>query len=99
MEVENPRKNLPKAARKAGKRLVFYYVGAAIALSLNLSANDPILKAAFQVPKVNYGGAFVLMLRRWGLQRLAQVVNGVGLIAAFGVANVYLYLAVTPGWV
>ena len=94
METENPRKNLPKAARKVGKRLVFYYVGAAIALSLNLSANDPILEAAFRDPNINYGGAFVLMLRRWGLQGLAQVVNGVALIAAFGVTNIFLYLAV-----
>jgi amino acid permease len=96
MEAENPRMNLPKAARKVGKRIVFYYVAAAIALSLNLSANDPILVAAFQDPDVKYGGAFVLMLRRWGLPRLAYVVNGVGLIAAFGVANVFLYVAVTP---
>lgn len=93
-EAENPRKNLPKAARKVGKRIVFYYVGAAIALSLNVSANDPILAAAFQDPNFNFGGAFVVMLRRWGLQRLAQVVNGAALIAAFGVANVFLYLAV-----
>lgn len=94
MEAENPRKNLPKAARKVGIRLIFYYVGAATALSLNLSANDPILEAAFQDPNINYGGAFVLVLRRWGQQSLAHVVNAVGLIAAFGVANVFLYLAV-----
>ena len=60
-EAENPRKNLPKVARKIGKRLIFYYVAAATALSLNLSANDPILGAAFRDPNINYGGAFVLM--------------------------------------
>lgn len=75
---------------------MFYYVAAATTLSLNLSANDPILGAAFRDPNINYGGAFVLMLRRWGLEKLSYVVNGVGLIAAFGVANVFLYLAVTP---
>ena len=61
-EAENPIKNLPKAARKVVKCFVFYYVGAATALSLNLSANDPIL-AAFRDRTVNYGAAFVLMLR------------------------------------
>jgi len=62
---------------------------------LNLSANDPILLESFKDPSINYGGAFVLMLNRWGVSGLAHVVNGVGLIAAFGVANVFLYLAVT----
>jgi yeast amino acid transporter len=95
-EAENPRKNIPKAARKVGKRLVFYYVAAALTLSLNVSANDPILEKAFQDPTINPGGPFVLMLRRWGLTGLAHVVNGVGLIAAFGIANVFLYLAVLP---
>lgn len=75
---------------------MLYYAAAAITLSLNVSANDPILAAAFQDPNVNHGGAFVLMLRRWGLPGFAHVVNGVGLMAAFGIENVFLYLAVLP---
>ena len=94
VEVENPRRNLPKAARKIGRRIIFYYVGAAIALSLNVSANDPILQSAFENSGTKIGGAFVLMLRRWGLETFAHVVNGIGILAAFGVSNVFLYLAV-----
>lgn len=94
-ETENPCKNLPIAARKVGMRIVLYYTLASIALGLNLSANDPILVASFSNPTVNYGGAFVLMLNRWGVSGLAHVVNAVGLIAAFGVANVFLYFAVS----
>ena len=93
VETENPKRNLPIAARKVGRRIIFYYLGAAIALTLNVSANDPILLASLQDSSVHYGGAFVLMLRRWNLGGLAHVVNFVGIIAAFGVANVFLYLA------
>ena len=96
-ETENPKTNLPPASRKIAKRLIFFYLGGAIALSLNISANDPILTAAFQDSDLNYGGAFVLMLKRWGLPGFADFVNGVALLAAFGVTNVFLYLAVTLG--
>jgi amino acid permease len=71
-----------------------YYVAAALTLSLNISVNDPLLIKSFQDPNINTGGAFVFMLRRWGLTGLVHVVNGVGLIAAFGISNVFLYLAV-----
>lgn len=93
-ETEDPRKNMPAAARKVSRRIVLYYVVAAIALSLNVSAEDPIIDAVFQDSTISYGGAFVVMLERWGLPVLGDVVNGVGIIAAFGVANVVLYVAV-----
>ena len=95
MEAENPRRNIPQAARRIGRRIIFYYVMAAIALSLNMSVNDPILEASFKDASVNYGGAFVLMMRRWGLPVLADIVNGVTLLAALEVTNMALYLAVT----
>jgi len=84
---------MPAAARKVSYRIVFYYIAAAIALSLNVSAADPILEAAFKNSSASYGGAFVLMLNRWGFPLLGNVVNGVGIIAAFGVANVILYVS------
>src|SRR5579859_1063675 len=59
VETENPRENLPKASRKAGRRIVLYYVLASLALSLNLSAKDPILLASLTRklpdPPINYG--------------------------------------------
>jgi amino acid transporter len=82
-EAENPKKNIPKAARKVAKRIII--VAAALTLSLNISANDPILVRIFQDPTINPEGAVVFMVRRWGLTGLAHVVNGVTLIAAFGI--------------
>jgi len=91
-ETERQRETLPKAVRRVSYRVVIYYVGAILALGLNVSANDPVLKA-----HVEQGGnesPFVLMVQRAGIPHLAHVINAVALIASVSVANANLYITV-----
>ena len=85
---------LPRAVRRVSYRVVLYYVGAVIALGLNVSANDPILKSQSINPGQGYSSPFVLMVRRAGIPGLAHVINAVALIASVSVANANLYVSV-----
>jgi amino acid transporter len=91
-ETERQRENLPKAVRRVSYRIVFYYVGAVFVLGLNVSANDPILKADSDTG--SFSSPFVLMVRRAGIPGLAHVINAVALISSLSVANANLYLSV-----
>lgn len=93
-ETEKQRETLPKAVRRVSYRVVIYYVGAALALGLNVSAaNDPILKS--KVKNSIFFSPFGLMMERAGIPGLSHVINAVGLIASVSVANANLYVSVS----
>jgi yeast amino acid transporter len=91
-ETERQRETLPKAVRRVSYRVVIYYVGGVLALGLNISANDPILKS--YVDQGGYESPFVLMVQRAGIPHLAHVINAVALVATVSVANANLYVSV-----
>lgn len=91
-ETERQRETLPKAVRQVSYRVVIYYVGAVIALGLNVSGNDPVLQSYLSTGE--YSSPFVLMVRRAGIPGLAHVINAVALIAVVSVANANLYVSV-----
>ena len=91
-ETERQRETLPKAVRRVSYRVVIYYVGAVIALGLNVSAKDPVLQSYMSTGE--YSSPFVLMVRRAGIPGLAHVINAVALIAVVSVANANLYVSV-----
>jgi len=91
-ETERQRETLPKSVRRVSYRIIFYYVGAVFVLGLNVSANDPVLKANVDDPTRSYSSPFVLMVQRAGIPGLAHVINAVALIAALSVANANLYV-------
>lgn len=96
VETERQRETIPKIVRDVSYRLIFYYVGAVVILSLNVSASDPILAADLSNPSLSYMSPFVLMVRRAGLpESLAGIINAVALLAALSVANANLYLGVS----
>jgi yeast amino acid transporter len=95
-EAEQPRTTLPHAVRRIVKRLVFYYIGAAFVLGINLSANDPQLAWYVNNPKGSYQGPFVLMMQRANIPVLSHILNSVVLIACLSVANANLYETVSP---
>ena len=95
-ETEYQRRTLPKATKRVAHRLMLYYVGATIALGINLSPNDPILALPSTKNAQFYPGGFIVMIQRAGIPVLPDIVNGVMIIAALSVANADLYVTVRP---
>lgn len=93
-ETERQRESLPRAVRRVSHRIIFYYVGAVLALGLNVSANDLLLKS--YVSSSSYTSPFVLMVRRAGIPILDHIINAVALLATLSVANANLYTSVKP---
>jgi yeast amino acid transporter len=93
-EAPQSRETLPKATDRVWVRVIFLYIGAIFVLTLNLSANDPVLGVS-----VTRGGPviispFVLMAQRAGIPGLDHAINSLGLVATISVANADLYVAV-----
>jgi len=93
-ETVRQRETLPRAVRRISYRVIFYYVGAALVLGLNVSVQDPILKE--HVLNGSSVSPFVIMIRRAGIRGLPSVINAAAFIAALSVANINLYMAVQP---
>lgn len=95
-ETVRQRETLPRAVRRISYRVIFYYVGAALVLGLNVSVQDPILKE--HVLNGSSVSPFVIMIRRAGIRGLPSVINAAAFIAALSVANINLYMAVQPDY-
>jgi len=93
-ETERPRETLPKVVRHVSVRLVLYYVGVVLALSLTVSSNDPILRLIVTNGSYGYYNPFTLMAQRAGIPVLAHLFTGVAVIACISVANASLYVTV-----
>jgi len=91
-ETVRQRETLPRAVRRISYRIVFYYVGAVLVLSLNVSVQDPVLKE--HVLNGSSVSPFIIMIQRAGIPGLPSVINAVAFIAALSVANINLYMAV-----
>jgi amino acid transporter len=97
VETERQRETLPKAVKRISHRIIFYYIGAILVLSLNLSANDPILpmRVADEEDSTRYyHGGFITMFQRANIPILPHIVNAVMIIAALSVSNADIYVAV-----
>ena len=98
VETERQRETLPRSFKRISHRIIFYYVGAILVLSLNLSANDPILPmrvADGENSTRYYHGGFIAMLQRANIPVLPHIVNAIMIIAALSVANADIYVAVS----
>jgi len=92
-DTERPRQTIPRVARRVATRIVFFYVGAIVALGLNVSSNDPILRA--EATGITPPWPFSLLVQRAGIPAMAHVINSVALISALSVANADLYVTVS----
>jgi len=96
VETEKQRRVLPKAVRRISYRINFYYIMAVLVLGLTVSCNDPLLTRKLSNDEVrNYPGGFVVMAERAGLPHLGSFINVIMILAAFSVATVDLFVAVT----
>ena len=89
-EMESPRRNLPKAAKRYFFRLIFFYVGGVLAIGIICPSNDP---------RLTDGGAgagssaFVVGIKDAGIHALDSVVNAGIITSAWSAGNSFLYLS------
>lgn len=93
-ETERQHESVPEAVRHISSRVALYYIAALFVLSLNVSANDPILSASVTNFKGTLLSPFVLMIQRAGIPILGHIVNAVILISVISVGNASLSSAV-----
>jgi amino acid transporter len=89
-EMESPRRNLPKAAKRYFYRLITFYVGGVFIIGVTVASNTPAL---------TNGGAgagsspFVIGIKNAGIGTLDSIVNAVIIISAWSSGNAFLYLS------
>ncbi|KAJ5770215.1 amino acid permease [Penicillium nucicola] len=89
-EIQSPRRNLPKIARNFFWRLIVFYIGGTIAISVICPSDDPSLTSG------GNGAAsspWVVGIRNAGIAGLPSVINAVIITAAWSSGNSFLYLA------
>ncbi|KAF4310323.1 Amino acid/polyamine transporter I [Botryosphaeria dothidea] len=89
-EMQNPRRNLPVAARRYIYRLIFFYIGCVLCIGVIVPSDDPLLTNG----GVGAGSSpFVIGMKRNGIKALDSVVNAGILISAWSSGNSFLYLS------
>lgn len=89
-EMASPRRNLRTAARQYAFRLIFLYVGTALAIGAICPSDDPALTSGGSGAGTS---AYVIGMKRAGIKVLDSVVNGSIIIAAWSSANSFFYIS------
>ncbi|KAH8598699.1 proline transporter [Bisporella sp. PMI_857] len=89
-EMKNPRRNLPKAAKRYFFRLVFFYIGCVVAIGIicphtHEDLTDGGVGAA--------SSAFVIGIDLVGIKGLGSVINAVVITSAWSSGNSFLYMS------
>jgi amino acid permease len=97
-ETERQKESLPIVVRRIAHRIIPLYLLAVLALTITVSADDPILPlasavSANQAPPF-YPGGFIVMALRAGIPQLAGFINFVMLVAATSTAAADVYMVV-----
>jgi len=78
-EMKNPRRNLPKAAKRYIYRLVIFYIGSVLSIGVICSYKDAALIDGGAGAKL---AAFVVGIRNGGIHGLGSVINAVIILSA-----------------
>ncbi|PWN47723.1 amino acid permease [Violaceomyces palustris] len=87
-EVENPRKNVPKAIKRVFWRILIFYILAIFAIGLVVPYNDPRLLGSGNDASAS---PFVIAISNAGIKVLPDIINAVLLITTWSAANSDLY--------
>ncbi|KAF5641186.1 proline-specific permease (proline transport) [Fusarium tjaetaba] len=87
-EMQSPRYNLPRAARRYIWRLVVLFMPSVIGIGVVYSSNDPRLTAPGTARS-----PFIIAIKNAGIPVLDSIVNALILLSAITAANAFLYSA------
>lgn len=85
-EMQSPRSNLPKAARRYFWRLIILFIPTVIGIGVVCPSNDPRLLAGGTV-----SSPFVIAIRNATIPVLDSIVNAIILLSACTAGNAFLY--------
>ncbi|GLA99187.1 hypothetical protein AtubIFM61612_010718 [Aspergillus tubingensis] len=88
-EMQNPRKNLPRAAKQYFYRLIIFYILGVLAIGVICPSNASGLTKGTSVA----ASPWVIAIKRAGIHGLDSVVNAVIITSAWSSANSYLYMS------
>jgi amino acid transporter len=88
--MRSPRRNLPIAAKRYIFRLVFFYIGCVLSISVICPSNDPAITSGGSGAG---SSAFVVGLRNAGIPVLDSIINAGIIISAWSSGNSFLYLS------
>lgn len=89
-EMESPRRNVPRAARRFTYRLVFFYIFGALAICVICPSNASRLTTGSGT--VN-SSPFVVGIQNAGIPVLDHIVNAAVLTSAWSAGNSFLYMS------
>ena len=86
-ETIDPRRNIPKAAKRFVWRLAIFYGFSSLIIGIVVPSNDPQLLGASNAS----ASPFVIGIQRAGISGLNQVINAAILTSAWSAGNSFLY--------
>ncbi|KAF7714021.1 Amino acid/polyamine transporter I family protein [Penicillium ucsense] len=89
-EMESPRRNVPRAARRYIYRLVFFYILAALAIGVICPSNASQLTTGSGSVK---SSPFVVGIQNAGIPVLDHIINAAVLTSAWSAGNSFLYMS------
>lgn len=89
-EMESPRRNVPRAARRYIYRLVFFYILGVLAIGVICPSNAAQLTAGNGTVK---SSPFVVGIKNAGIPVLDHIVNAAVLTSAWSAGNSFLYMS------
>lgn len=91
-EAENPRRNIPRACNRVIWRILIFYLGGILAISLTVAYNDPTLAAAIKSGAPGAGRSpFVIAIKNAEISVLPHIINAVILSSAWSSGNAFMY--------
>ena len=88
--MKNPRRNLPKAAKRYFYRLVGFYIGSVLAIGIICPFNDARLTNGGVGAK---SSAFVVGIADAGISGLGSLINAIIITSAWSSGNSFLYMS------
>jgi yeast amino acid transporter len=89
-EMHNPRKSLPKAARRYFYRLIFFYILGALAIGITCRSDASGLLSGSGNANAS---PWVIAIREAGYSVLPSIINTGILLSAWSASNAYMYLS------
>lgn len=90
-EAKNPRKNLSDAFKTVLYRLVIFFIGGALSVTILLAYNDPHYVKLAETSSNAASSPYVVAMQNMGIKVLPSIVNAVILTSAFSAGNSYTY--------